>query len=90
MGPPATALYGFHSTARGGEQANSYQTPRGWHHVCEKLGAGQKPNTIIFRRRVTPWKYTAELHQYPEKTGSSPASCGCAVMNRPEPGGQCR
>jgi hypothetical protein len=58
------------STARrgAGEQANSYQTPRGWHHVCEKLGAGAEPNTIIFRRRVTPWKYTSELHQqYPEK-----------------------
>ena len=58
------------STARRGlgEQVNSYQTPRGWHHVCEKLGAGAEANTIIFRRRVTPWKYTAELHQqYPDK-----------------------
>ena len=58
------------STARRGvgEMSNSYQTPRGWHHVCDKLGAGAEENTIIFRRRVTPWKYTAELHrQYPEK-----------------------
>ena len=58
------------STARRGvgEMSNSYQTPRGWHHVCDKLGAGVEENTIIFRRRVTPWKYTAELHrQYPEK-----------------------
>ncbi len=58
------------STARRGvgEKTGSYQTPRGWHHVCDKLGDGAEENTIIFRRKVTPWKYTAELHQqYPNK-----------------------
>lgn len=58
------------STARNGvgERVNSYQTPRGWHKVCEKIGDGAEANTIIFRRKVTPWKYTAQLHaEYPNK-----------------------
>ncbi|WP_206118788.1 L,D-transpeptidase [Chromobacterium fluminis] len=58
------------STARNGvgEVSGSYQTPRGWHRVCERIGAGVEANTIIFRRKVTPWKYTSELHaQYPNK-----------------------
>ncbi|OQS10601.1 L,D-transpeptidase [Chromobacterium violaceum] len=58
------------STAKNGvgETSGSYQTPRGWHAVCEKLGDGADENTIIFRRQVTPWKYTPELHaQYPNK-----------------------
>lgn len=58
------------STARNGvgELANSFMTPRGWHRVCEKIGDGATENTIIFRRQVTPWKYTPELHvQYPDK-----------------------
>ncbi|KUM02066.1 L,D-transpeptidase [Chromobacterium subtsugae] len=58
------------STAKNGvgEMSGSYQTPRGWHTVCDKIGAGAAENTIIFRRQVTPWKYTPELHaQYPNK-----------------------
>ncbi|WP_434633684.1 L,D-transpeptidase family protein [Chromobacterium sp. CV08] len=58
------------STAKNGvgETSGSYQTPRGWHTVCDKLGDGAAENTIIFRRQVTPWKYTPELHaQYPNK-----------------------
>lgn len=58
------------STARKGvgELSGSYQTPRGWHRVCERIGAGVEADTIIFRRKVTPWKYTPELHaQYPNK-----------------------
>ncbi|WP_024301682.1 L,D-transpeptidase [Pseudogulbenkiania sp. MAI-1] len=58
------------STARNGvgELVNSYMTPRGWHRVCEKIGDGAEENTIIFRRQVTPWKYTPALHaQYPDK-----------------------
>ncbi|WP_246211171.1 L,D-transpeptidase [Vogesella oryzae] len=58
------------STAKNGvgEQANSYQTPRGWHRVCERIGDGVTPGTIIYRRQVTPWMYTAQLHQeYPDK-----------------------
>ncbi|AXK39600.1 L,D-transpeptidase [Crenobacter cavernae] len=58
------------STAKNGvgETKNSYQTPRGWHRVCERIGDGVTPDTIIFRRDITPWKYTSELHeQYPDK-----------------------
>nr|WP_199068270.1 L,D-transpeptidase [Chromobacterium sp. ASV5] len=58
------------STAKNGvgEKSGSYQTPRGWHQVCDKIGAGAAENTIIFRRQITPWKYTPELHaQYPNK-----------------------
>lgn len=58
------------STAKNGvgEVRNSYQTPRGWHRVCERIGDGVEADTIIFRREVTPWKYTRALHeQYPNK-----------------------
>jgi lipoprotein-anchoring transpeptidase ErfK/SrfK len=51
-----------------GERVDSYQTPRGWHRICEKIGDGAAPDTIIYRRAITPWRYTAELHQqYPDK-----------------------
>ncbi|OHX13159.1 L,D-transpeptidase [Chromobacterium sphagni] len=58
------------STAKNGvgESSGSYQTPRGWHTVCQRIGDGAAENTIIFRRQITPWKYTPELHaQYPNK-----------------------
>lgn len=51
-----------------GERVNSYQTPRGWHKVCERIGDGIEIDTIIYRRQVTPWKYTPQLHaEYPNK-----------------------
>ena len=51
-----------------GEQEGSYQTPRGWHRICQKIGDGAPSRTIIFRREITPWQYTEELHQqYPNK-----------------------
>jgi lipoprotein-anchoring transpeptidase ErfK/SrfK len=58
------------STAKlgAGEQVNSYQTPRGWHRICEKIGDGADANTIIYRRQVTSWHYSPELHAaYPDK-----------------------
>lgn len=58
------------STARlgAGERENSLQTPRGWHRVCEKIGDGAAPDTIIYHRAVTPWRYTPQLHaDYPDK-----------------------
>ncbi|WP_189535166.1 L,D-transpeptidase [Paludibacterium paludis] len=58
------------STAKNGpgERVNSYKTPRGWHRVCEKIGDGVEVDRIIFRREVTPWKYTDALHRdYPAK-----------------------
>lgn len=64
-----TQRYQVSTSSKGvGEQEGSYQTPRGWHQVCEKIGDGVEENTIIFRRDVTPWKYTPELHrEYPDK-----------------------
>jgi lipoprotein-anchoring transpeptidase ErfK/SrfK len=61
--------YDISTAKRGvGETQNSYQTPRGWHRICEKIGDGAASDTIIFRREVTPWKYTPELHaEYPNK-----------------------
>jgi len=51
-----------------GERVNSYQTPRGWHKVCERIGDGVARDTIIYRRQITPWKYTPQLHaEYPNK-----------------------
>ena len=65
----ARARYAVSTAKNGvGEQANSYQTPRGWHRVCERIGDGVTPGTIIYRRQITPWKYTPQLHQeYPDK-----------------------
>lgn len=51
-----------------GEIENSYQTPRGWHQVCDKVGDGVEADTILFRQAVTPWKYTPALHaEFPNK-----------------------
>ena len=51
-----------------GEVENSYQTPRGHHKICEKIGDGLAARTIISRRQPTEWFYTEELHkQYPKK-----------------------
>ena len=51
-----------------GEVEHSYQTPRGHHKICEKIGDGLAARTIISRRQPTEWFYTEELHkQYPKK-----------------------
>ncbi len=51
-----------------GEIEHSYQTPRGHHKICEKIGDGLAPRTIISRRQPTEWFYTEELHkEYPKK-----------------------
>lgn len=58
------------STGRNGvgEVENSLQTPRGWHRVCEKIGDGVEPDTIIFHQRITEWKYSPTLHaENPDK-----------------------
>ena len=43
------------STARNGpgERAGSEQTPRGWHVVRAKIGAGQPPGAVFVGRRPT-------------------------------------
>lgn len=58
------------STARlgVGEQVDSYQTPRGWHRVCAKIGDDVPPDTILYHRNVTPWRFTDQMHtEYPKR-----------------------
>lgn len=58
------------STAKNGvgEQFGSYQTPRGWHTVCDKIGADAAPDAIFYRRQDTGWRYSAELaRENPDK-----------------------
>ena len=51
------------STARNGagEQMDSECTPRGWHVIRARIGAGSAPNTVFVGRRPTGEFYTHEL-----------------------------
>ncbi len=56
------------STAKNGagEISGSEQTPRGWHQVRAKIGAGSPANTVFVGRRPTGEIYTPELgEQFP-------------------------
>ncbi|MGF1613499.1 MAG: L,D-transpeptidase family protein [Gammaproteobacteria bacterium] len=56
------------STARngGGELHGSECTPRGWHIVRAKIGAGCGPDTVFVGRRPTGERYDSELQaRYP-------------------------
>ena len=58
------------STARNGvgEMINSEKTPRGWHVIRAKIGAGCPPNTVFVERRPTGELYTPELKfQFPQR-----------------------
>jgi L,D-transpeptidase YbiS len=44
-----------------GEVQHSECTPRGWHQVRAKIGAGSAPNTVFVGRRPTGEIYTPEL-----------------------------
>jgi len=58
------------STAKNGlgEQRGSECTPRGWHVVRAKIGAGQPLNSVFIGRRPTGEIYTATLAgQYPQR-----------------------
>lgn len=49
-----------------GEINGSEQTPRGWHKVRAKIGAGQPADTIFVARRPTGERYTPAMrHEYP-------------------------
>jgi lipoprotein-anchoring transpeptidase ErfK/SrfK len=51
-----------------GEQIGSECTPRGWHQIRAKIGAGCPVNTIFKRRRPTGEIYTPELGRtYPDR-----------------------
>ena len=51
------------STARKGlgEQYGSECTPRGWHIIRAKIGAGQAVNTVFVGRRPTGERYSPQL-----------------------------
>jgi hypothetical protein len=58
----STALRG------GGEQFGSEQTPRGWHRIRARIGAGCAPGTVFVRRRPTGERYSAALaRQHPQR-----------------------
>jgi len=51
-----------------GEQAGSECTPRGWHQVRARIGAGCPDNTVFVGRRPTGETYTPELgRNHPER-----------------------
>lgn len=56
------------STARNGagERYGSECTPRGWHRIRVRIGAGCPPDTVFAGRRPTGERYTPELRRrYP-------------------------
>lgn len=63
------AEYGVSTAANGvGEVMGSEQTPRGWHKVRAKIGAGCAPGTVFIGRRPSGEIYTPELaEKYPER-----------------------
>jgi lipoprotein-anchoring transpeptidase ErfK/SrfK len=46
-----------------GERKGSYCTPRGWHRIRAKIGAGQALNSVFVGRRATGEIYNPELQQ---------------------------
>jgi lipoprotein-anchoring transpeptidase ErfK/SrfK len=60
--PVSTALKGV------GEQLGSEQTPRGWHRIRAKIGAGCEPGTVFVGRRPTGEIYSESLaRQHPQR-----------------------
>lgn len=58
------------ATARkgAGEQRGSEQTPRGWHQIRARIGAGLPLNTIFVGRRPTGEIYSPQLRlNYPQR-----------------------
>ena len=51
-----------------GEVNGSEQTPRGWHKIRAKIGAGQPENTVFVARRPTGELYAPEMRaSYPNR-----------------------
>lgn len=51
-----------------GEIRDSERTPRGWHEICEKIGAGAPMNSVFVGREPTGELYTPALRErYPER-----------------------
>lgn len=51
-----------------GEVNGSEQTPRGWHKIRAKIGAGEPANTVFVARRPTGEVYVPEMRvTYPDR-----------------------
>ncbi|MEY4592873.1 MAG: hypothetical protein RIR18_1768 [Pseudomonadota bacterium] len=63
------AAYSVSTAANGaGEQSGSYKTPRGFHRIRAKIGAGQLENTVFVARRPTGEIWSPELSEnFPER-----------------------
>ena len=61
--------YPISTAANGpGEQRDSNCTPRGWHIIRAKIGAGCAPNTVFIKRRPTGEIYSPMLRaQFPDR-----------------------
>lgn len=60
--PVSTALNGI------GEKSGSGKTPRGWHRIAAKIGAGQPENAVFVGRRPTGEVFSAQLaEQHPDR-----------------------
>lgn len=61
--------YAVSTAANGvGEANGSLCTPRGWHRIRARIGAGARPGTVFVGRRPTGEVYTPELgRQYPNR-----------------------
>ena len=71
IGPDGAVIRRYRvSTGRSGtgERRGSHRTPRGWHVVRARIGAGQPLNTIYVGRRPTGETWSPELAgRYPGK-----------------------
>jgi L,D-transpeptidase YbiS len=69
QGGDCLASYPISSARNGpGEQSGSGGTPRGWHRIRIKIGAGAPENAVFVGRRPTGEVWTPELAaQYPER-----------------------
>lgn len=67
--PKYDKFYQISSGEKGiGEAENSGRTPRGWHKIAEKHGAGQPQNTVFIARQPTGEIYDTHLaEQFPER-----------------------
>nr|VFK52303.1 MAG: L,D-transpeptidase catalytic domain [Candidatus Kentron sp. TC] len=68
-GKTSLAKFPVSTAANGpGEWIGSECTPRGWHRVCAKIGAGHPVDTVFRRRRPTGEIYQSALaERYPDR-----------------------
>lgn len=68
-GGAVTREYAVSTALNGaGERSGSEQTPRGWHRIRARIGAGCAPGTVFVARRPTGERWSAQLaQQFPER-----------------------